>query len=523
MLFTKLIYSTNMLSMNRVKRYLAYAGTSEEDGPIYLIEGMEELVEIIPVPIFLDRQISPTEALLKIGQTHQEEHIGDMPLLASSALDNNPDVALKLFMAEFGRDSLESAKTLVGEYPKIALRTIKSLASSQGLSENLLSEEEEGKIIHENREADDPIAIFQTEQHGWVWPYYGTVDATLLYIQLGGSYARRYGREFMDLVYTNRNGEPNSIRQSFRMAIAWAEKRMKKSPLGFIEYYRENSGGTENKVWRDSWEGYHHEDGSFADNTFGIASFSVQIDAYKAFKAATHLFPDLERKYEMKAQLLKKDILKHFWVSDGNYFALGSERDGKNNHHLLQIKTSDMGHILESGILYGDDLRIKRKKEAVIRTLFSDEMLSISGIRTLSKNSIRFNAGAYHNGSVWPRENIKIARGLENHGYYGLARELHKRNLGIWKALGVFPELVRGDEAKVPHLNKRIVRVKTITSKKEYVYNLEQPGQLIQAWSVAAILQSMRQLERYESGDLPLHSEDPEKVSFEKKVLSKIS
>lgn len=512
-----------VLTKNAGNRYLAYPGTSESDGPVYLIEGKEELVDIIPVHIDIDRKLTPTEALLMVGQSKDEREMGESPLLASSAFESTTDQALKLFMVEFGRDSLETAKTLVSDYPKIALKTLRSLASTQGLSENPRSEEEVGKIIHENRDAEDPIAKHQTGEHGWEWPYYGTVDATLLFIQLAGSYARRYGREFLDLTYINRNGEESSLKHSLRMAVSWAERRMEKSPLGFVEYFRESDGGTENKVWRDSWEGYHHADGTFADNTYGIASFSVQVDAYKAFKAATHLFPEREKHYSQIADYLRDKIISHFWVEEGGYFALGSQRDQFGNDNLLQIKTSDMGHVLESGILYGDDPELIAKKESIVKTLFSEEMLNISGIRTLSKYGVRFNAGAYHNGSVWPRENIKIARGLENHGYYSLARELHKRNVNIWKVLGVFPELVRGDDGSVPHLNRRIIRVLTHTARKPYLYNLEQPGQLIQAWSVAAILQSMKQLEKYEAGEIPQRSEDKTKVAFEKEILDSLT
>lgn len=515
--------SKGLVLPNSNNRYCAYAGTGGEDGPIYLIEGKEELLEIIPVPITIERQISPIEALLMVGQSGSEETIGNSPLIASTMMEGNTNAALKLFMVEFGRDSLETAKTLIGEYPKIGLRTLLSLASTQGLGQNPKSEEEEGKIIHENRDKEDPIAQFQSREHGWEWPYYGSVDATLLFIQLAGSYARRYGLDFMNHTYTNRQGREEQLKNSFRLAINWAERRMEKSPLGFVEYYKENGGGTDNKVWRDSREAYHHQDGTFADNTYGIASFSVQVDAYKAFKAATHLFPEKALDYDETANCLRNAILKHFWVDDGQYFSLGSERDEEGKNNLLRIKTSDMGHILESGILYGDDKETIEKKEAVVRMLFSDEMLNISGIRTLSKHGIRFNAGAYHNGSVWPRENIKIARGLENHGYFGLARELHRRNVGIWEATGIFPELVRGDDAPAPNLNRRIVRVLTHTPKGDYVYNLEQPGQLIQTWTVAAVLQSMRQLERYKKRDLPSESEDSRKVEFEKKISSGIS
>lgn len=515
--------SSDILYTNPGNRYVAYEGTSEVDGPVHLIKNKEELVEIIPFPIDIVRPLTPIEALLLVGQSKEEGQIGDFPLLASSAFENTTEAALKLFMVEFGRDSLETAKTLVGEYPKIALKTLRSLASSQGLEYNPRSEEEPGKIIHENRNEDDPIARHQTAHHGWEWPYYGTVDATLLFVQLAGSYARRYDRGFMDHTYENRKGEIVSLRKSFKMALEWVEKRVERSPLGFVEYFKENEGSTDNQVWRDSREGYHHADGIFADNKFGIASFSVQVDAYKAYKAATHLFPEKEQEFAAKAEDIRQKILGHFWVEDEGYFALGSERNEKGNNKLLEIKTSDMGHILESGILYGEDKEIQRKKESVVRTLFSDEMLSASGIRTLSKDGTRFNAGAYHNGSIWPRENIKIARGLENHGYYALARELHRRNVNIWKTLGVFPELVRGDDSSVPHLNERIVRVLTHTSTKPYTYNLEQPGQLIQAWSVAAILQSLRQLEKYEAGELPAHSEDESKVEFEKEILDNLT
>jgi len=189
-------------------------------------------------------------------------------------------------------------------------------------------------------------------------------------------------------------------------------------------------------------------------------------------------------------------VLKH-WVEDerGGYFALGSERKADGRRELLRIRTSDMGHVLDSDILAGDDPEIVRMRDMLVASLFSEDMLAAGGIRTLGKAEVRFNPRGYQIGSVWPKENDIIARGLERHGYSSEAHNLHERNARIWQETGVLPEFVEGDDQSIK-LVSRIVDVERIDPlKRPYKFRLEQPGQLIQGWSVPSIERSLEYLE----------------------------
>lgn len=482
-------------------------------GLVYLT-GEEQVVDIVPIP--LDPfTISPFEALMMISQAKTPEEIGEKPIIASVSKPESHS-SLKLYEVEFGRDSLETSITLIDSHPSIARRTILSLSSSQGLENNPKSEEEFGKIIHENRDPNDVVARKITENSGWEWPYYGAVDPTPLFIQLIGLYVEKYGSSILDEEYVDRKGQKMRVKDAFARAVIWLEEKMDETEHGLIEFKKVNEGGIENKVWRDSKESHHHKDGHLAKHRYGIASFSVQVDAYKAFQAASLIQPERAEEFANRADYLRKIIFEHFWIDEGKrgYFALASERQMDDKRRLLSVKTSDMGHVLDSDILASEEPKVREIREKLIRTLFSPEMLCDWGIRSLASDEVRFTPGGYHNGSVWPRETIKIARGLQRLGYYGLANELHRRNLGIYKALGFFPELVRGENGSEPGLNNHELKV----VEKDRIFNKEQPAQPVQAWTVAAMIESERILEMVEKGDLPDSATNFEKGIFEQSL-----
>lgn len=481
---------------DRPGRVIAFAGDSQDPHPVYLLPH-EILLERKPVEIRSSSPISPLEALTRVTHATSIEEIGAYPVLAAiNTEENSGNSELELFKVEFARDELRVALDLIDEFPQISMTAIKSLAGTQGVSWHHAREEERGKIVHENRPAGDPIAIRITQEKGWGWPYYGAIDTTPGFVTLIDAYIQaQKDRSVLDERYLDKSGEEQDIRHAAELAMEWLSGRLEKSPAGLFEYRQETPGGIENQVWRDSREAYHHADGRLADNAYGIASFSAQIDAYKALQAASRLFPEKGKEYLQKADDLKKKILD-FWIEDseGGYFALGDERKADNSYELLKIRTSDMGHILDSDILEGEDTDIMRKKEMLVRTLFSPSMLATSGIRSLGRNELRYNPGAYHNGSVWPRENSIIATGLARQGYPELAFELHKRNANVHSVSGIFPEKVSGDDFPEPRLSRRIVDAE---EEGRGIYRLEQPGQEVQSWTISAIIRSLRYIKEY--------------------------
>jgi glycogen debranching enzyme len=305
-------------------------------------------------------------------------------------------------------------------------------------------------------------------------------------------------------------------------AVDWLLSRTNNNPEGLLESKTTLPHGIENQVWKDSWDSYFHKDGQLANHDKGVASIEVQRLAYDALLDAAHVFekelhhPDKAKEVRARADQIRQSIFAHFWTSNkGGYFVLGTDRDTNGKLRQLEVRASNMGHLLHSRLLVGNDPQIVAYREAIIRQLFSPEMLAPSGIRTLASNEVRFRPGAYHNGSVWLWDTHLIAKGLRRHDYLRLANVLSDRLLAVVDATHAFPEFVRGDNSPRPTLNNRIVDVWDDTYQR--VNRIEQPPQQVQAWSVAAIL-ALKHYKRHASSD-PM----PEPSSFEQSILRQIS
>lgn len=449
------------------------------------------------------------------------------PALASVALERlgeeeiSPE--LRKYEVLFGRDSLRVAIDLMPLYPLLAHATIHALATLQGITYHTGREEEPGRIIHENREPDDPVGQWLTRERGWEWPYFATVDATPLFMHAINLYSKQ--SEDSDAIfretYTGRDGEKHTIADAFRNALTWLESRLDANPEGLLEYKSPLPNGMENQVWRDSWDAYSHADGTLANREQGIASTDVQQLAFDALLDAAsvyeNIFQDKEKATELRerAERLRQTILDTFWVDEkGGYFALGTDRDNDGNLRQLKVRTSNMGHLLRSRLLAGEEYRGYR--EAVIWQLFSPEMLNVSGIRTLASDEVRFRPGAYQNGSVWLWDTYYIAEGLRYHGYYGLATHLADKIHTVINVTQKFPEYVRGDDTPIPTINTRIVDVWDENVGR--INRVEQPPQEVQAWSVAAEI-----ARDYYSGRVPEHAYDARAVQLEEAILDMLS
>lgn len=480
----------------RPGRYVAFEGDAADPDPILLYKN-EVLITKTPIEIRASVPMTPIEALMKVSGASTLDEIGHKPIAAAANTSENAgNPELELFdNTEFARDEIFVARGLRYKFPKIARTTIFSLAHSQGGDVNEAREETIGKILHENRKPDDPIAKKITETSGWGWPYRGAIDVDPQYIELVDEEVQENGREILSETYTDVHGREQKIIHAVTLAANVVIDNIDSSPGGLLEYKQGIPRGIENKVWRDSKESYHHKDGTLADNTYGIASFSAQVDAYKALQGMSRIFPDEGDVFTRKAEKLKEKILEQFWKEDekGGYFVIGLERQKDDLYKPLDIRTSDMGHVLDSDILEGDDPEIVRKREMLVKSLFSSDMYVPSGIVTLGRDEVRHNPGGYHNGSVWMRENYKIAKGLERHGYFELARLLHQANINIRDVTTYYPEKVLGDASPLPRMSTRIVEADD--GKRRY--KPEQPGQLIQAWSVQSVIAAEDYMEWY--------------------------
>lgn len=427
---------------------------------------------------------------------------GYSPLEDAETVDEAPD-HLRLYEVLFGRDSLRVAIDLISSYPQLARVTTLRLAELQGTVYNREREEEPGRIVHEARDQDDPIARDLSERLGWGWPYYGSVDATPEFIRTLTAYCRKTeeNQGFLSCPYMDKDGNERSMAYALDLAVDWILQRLNSNPEGLLEFKSVLEKGIENQVWKDSWDAYHHSDGSLANHEHGIASIEVQVTTYDALLDAAFLYrnvlddPQKADDLQHHALRLRETILDRFWTDDkGGYFVLGTDRDEQGELRQLKIRTSNMGHVLNSRLLEGDDPEITKKREAVVRQILSPAMLNVSGIRTLANDEVRFRDGAYHNGSVWLWDTHHIAKGLRRHGYILDADDLDARLLGVVDATKIFPEYVRGDTAAVPSVNTvTIVLWDSVNNRENKV---EQPPQEVQAWTVAAILAIKKRLER---------------------------
>lgn len=454
---------------------------------------------------------SSLDEILRLTRAKHESEIGEFgPSIAALALETisfeNEGALpehLRLYEVIFGRDSLRVAIDLISSYPELARTTVRELARLQGLGDNPDREEELGRIVHEVREPDDPIAERLTRERGWAWPYYGTVDATPEFIRTLAAYCQKTEENyaFLSEEYVDLAGNIQTISHSLELALAWIIRRLNSNAEGLLEYKSTLPLGIENQVWKDSWDAYHHADGTVANHDRGIASIEVQVTTYDALLDAAELMENAldqrARAIQLRdqAKILKNAIFEYFWTEDkGGYFVLGTDRDDNGALRQLKIRTSNMGHTLNSRLLFGDDPEIVRKRKAVMKHMMSPEMQNASGIRTLASDEVRFRPGAYHNGSVWLWDTHHIAKGMRRHGYKKEAHDLDLKLLNVPKATHMLPEYVRGDDSSEPSTNHHIISVYDTKYERENV--VEQPPQEVQAWTAAAILATRNRINR---------------------------
>ncbi len=471
-----------------------------------------------------NRVPSGLEAMELLAKAKNRKQIGDFgPVLASLSLSvHGKDPAFHLYEAVFGRDSLRTAYDLIEYYPKLAKSTLLALAAVQGVMFDTAREEEPGRIPHEVRDPrSDPRARMLSETLGWGWPYYGAVDVTPEFVRTLAAYCRLVpgGAAILNEAYTGRDGATHVLSDALLAAVEWIQGRLSANTEGLLEFKRSNPNGLPNQVWKDSWDAYFHADGEIANHEQGIASIEVQAAVYDALLDVADLCENCLNKRSQAVELrrtaerLRLVIMELFWDEHERYFVLGLDRDKAGKIRQLKVMTSNMGHILHSRVLAGDQPDQIERREAVIRHLLSPAMLGLNGIRTLSNKEIRYRPGAYHNGSVWIWDNYFIAQGLSVLGYHNLAHFIDDRLLADITATRRFPEYLRGDNDPDRRLNSRIVRAWDKNNQLENT--IEQPPQDIQAWSVASILaiHIRRQHGQHQTTD-------PVKLALEQELLA---
>jgi glycogen debranching enzyme len=338
-----------------------------------------------------------------------------------------PAAGLPWFMTLFGRDTLITSLQTLWVGPDLARGALHLLGALQGTEENDFKDEEPGKILHEIR--DGELTVRGEKPHS---PYYGTCDATPLWLVLMSE-------------YWNHSGDDAFVRARWDKVLAaleWCDRYGDRDGDGFVEYQTKSSQGLGNQCWKDSWDGVQFSDGSIP--FLPIATAEIQGYVYDAKRRAAEMAERLMGDTEAATRLRKEadDLFdrfnRDFWSEKkGGYYVIGLDGDKRQ----IDTVTSNMGHLLWSGI-------VPEERAAAVRDqLMSDRLFSGWGVRTLSAEEGGYNPIGYHTGTIWPHDNSIVAWGLERFGFRDEANRIALAQLEAAAASGFrLPEAFAGFE-----------------------------------------------------------------------------